>query len=110
MKINAISFSGLWEKGKAKKFGETVDDRKIPIIRQQIIYHPYSDETRKEIKSEIKRYKETVLTLEDTRNRNFPYSIIIHFYPIRGERLSFPSTEKKELPNMSFTPFGLYTK
>ena len=109
MRINAISFTGLWEKGTAKQFSETIDDRRIPIIQQKIIYHPFSDETRKEIKTEMARYKETVLTLEDNR-RKLPYSVIIHFYPIRGERLNFPSTEKKELPDMSFTPFGLYTK
>ena len=111
MKINSVNFNGLWEKGKCKQIGETYGLKSIPIVRQEIIYHPFSDESKKQIKTQLAMYRETVLTyVYNSDKTGFKNSIIAHFYPVLGTRLPFPSKNHKELPDMSVTPFGLYTK
>lgn len=55
MQVNSISFSGLWEKGAKDKIGVNKNNR-ANVYNQELIYHPFSDETREEISHEFEKY------------------------------------------------------
>ncbi len=107
MAVNGISFKGLWEHKSHKKIGKIQVDVKPyeeNVYLEELVYHPFSDETPEDIKAQVDKYNNKLIESKGTYHPAVPtWLTVIH--PQVGSKLPFSSDLYKKISEMKVEPY-----
>ena len=99
-KINSANFKGLWE---IRPIGRRWDDkRQCPIFLEDDIYHPFRDETNKEVEAVMTQARKNSVYKYQNGRVNTPFVTVIKYK--EGDRLNITKLQYSMIRDMREMP------